>query len=59
MRYTESRLAPSAMMMVDESDEDTVNFGANYDGQILEPQVLPAAFPNLSSKSFLRLYFRF
>jgi len=47
MRYTESRLAPSAMMMVDESDEDTVNFGANYDGQILEPQVLPAAFPNL------------
>ncbi len=33
-------------MMVDESDEDTVNFGANYDGQILEPQVLPAAFPN-------------
>jgi DNA gyrase/topoisomerase IV subunit A len=47
MRYTESRLAPSAMLMVDESDEDTVNFGANYDGQILEPQVLPAAFPNL------------
>jgi DNA gyrase/topoisomerase IV subunit A len=47
MRYTESRLAPSAIMMVDESDEDTVNFGANYDGQILEPQVLPAAFPNL------------
>ena len=47
MRYTESRLAPSAMMMVDESDEDTVDFGPNYDGQILEPQVLPAAFPNL------------
>ena len=47
MRYTESRLAHSAMMMVDESDEDTVNFGANYDGHILEPQVLPAAFPNL------------
>jgi DNA gyrase/topoisomerase IV subunit A len=47
MRYTESRLAPSAMLMVDESDEDTVNFGANYDGQLLEPQVLPAAFPNL------------
>jgi DNA gyrase/topoisomerase IV subunit A len=47
MRYTESRLALSAMLMVDESDEDTVNFGPNYDGQILEPQVLPAAFPNL------------
>jgi DNA gyrase/topoisomerase IV subunit A len=34
-------------MMVDEVDEDTVDFGANYDGQILEPSVLPAAFPNL------------
>jgi DNA gyrase subunit A len=47
MRYTESRLAPAAMAMVDESDEDTVDFGSNYDGQLLEPQVLPAAFPNL------------
>jgi DNA gyrase/topoisomerase IV subunit A len=28
-------------------DEDTVDFGANYDGRLLEPQVLPAAFPNL------------
>ena len=42
MRYTEARLA-----MVDEADEDTVDFGANYDGQLLEPLVLPAAFPNL------------
>jgi len=33
--------------MVDEADEDTVDFGANYDGQLLEPLVLPAAFPNL------------
>ena len=47
MRYTEARLANSAMLMVDEADEDTVDFGANYDGQILEPLVLPAAFPNL------------
>ncbi|MCX6450659.1 MAG: DNA topoisomerase 4 subunit A [Actinobacteria bacterium] len=47
MRYTESRLAQSAMAMVDESDEDTVDFSSNYDGQLLEPQVLPAAFPNL------------
>jgi len=47
MRYTESRLAAAAMAMVDESDEDTVDFGSNYDGQLLEPQVLPAAFPNL------------
>jgi DNA gyrase/topoisomerase IV subunit A len=47
MRYTESRLAAAAMAMVDESDENTVDFGSNYDGQLLEPQVLPAAFPNL------------
>ena len=47
MRYTEARLASPALMMVDEVDEDTVNFGANYDGQIFEPLVLPAAFPNL------------
>jgi DNA gyrase/topoisomerase IV subunit A len=33
--------------MVEETDENTVDFGANYDGQILEPLVLPAAFPNL------------
>ena len=47
MRYSEARLAQSAMSMVDEADEDTVNFGANYDGQLLEPTVLPAAYPNL------------
>ena len=47
MRYTEARLASAALLMVEEADEDTVDFGANYDGQILEPLVLPAAFPNL------------
>ena len=47
MRYTEARLASSALLMVEETDENTVDFGANYDGQILEPLVLPAAFPNL------------
>jgi len=47
MRYTEARLAPAAMAMVAETDEDTVDFGPNYDGQILEPTVLPAAYPNL------------
>ena len=47
MRYTEARLAPAAMAMVDEADENTVDFGGNYDGQLLEPSVLPAAFPNL------------
>ncbi len=47
MRYTEARLAPSAMAMVAEADENTVDFGSNYDGQLLEPLVLPAAYPNL------------
>jgi DNA gyrase subunit A len=47
MRYTEARLALPAMAMVAEVDEDTVDFGSNYDGQILEPLVLPAAYPNL------------
>ena len=47
MRYTEARLAQASQMMVDEVDENTVDFGANYDGQIMEPLVLPAAYPNL------------
>ena len=46
-RYTEARLAPAAMAMVAEADEDTVDFGPNYDGQLAEPIVLPAAYPNL------------
>jgi DNA gyrase/topoisomerase IV subunit A len=47
MRYTESRLSAAAMPMVNEADEDTVDFGSNYDGQLSEPLVLPAAYPNL------------
>jgi len=47
MRYTEARLAQAAMAMVSEADEDTVDFGPNYDGQLSEPLVLPAAYPNL------------
>jgi DNA gyrase/topoisomerase IV subunit A len=47
MRYTEARLAMAAMAMVAEADEDTVDFGPNYDGQLSEPLVLPAAYPNL------------
>ncbi|MCG5219570.1 DNA topoisomerase IV subunit A [Streptosporangium sp. KLBMP 9127] len=47
MRYTEARLAASAMLMVQSIDEDTVDFKANYDGQETEPTVLPSAFPNL------------
>ncbi len=46
-RYTECRLAPAAMAMVDGLDEETVDFKPNYDGKELEPSVLPAAFPNL------------
>ncbi|HUN32051.1 MAG TPA: DNA topoisomerase (ATP-hydrolyzing) [Trebonia sp.] len=47
MRYTECRPTEAAMAMVESIDEDTVDFGPNYDGQEEEPQVLPAAFPNL------------
>ncbi|MCW2917281.1 MAG: hypothetical protein JWN52_5349 [Actinomycetia bacterium] len=47
MRYTESRLSREAMLMVTSIDEDTVDFRPNYDGQEMEPEVLPAAFPNL------------
>nr|WP_225963584.1 DNA topoisomerase IV subunit A [Nonomuraea angiospora] len=47
MRYTEARLAPAAMLMVDALDEDTVDFKPNYDGQETEPVVMPSAFPNL------------
>ena len=47
MRYTEARLANAAMAMVAETDEETVDFGPNDDGQILEPLVLPSAYPNL------------
>ena len=47
MRYTECRLAPLAMEMVRDIDEDTVDMGPNYDGRSEEPLVLPARFPNL------------
>jgi DNA gyrase subunit A len=47
MRYTECRMAPSAMAMTSGLDENVVDFRANYDGQEEEPAVLPAAFPNL------------
>ncbi len=47
MRYTEVRLAPPAMYMLDHLDEDTVDFQPNYDGSEHEPKVLPAQFPNL------------
>ncbi len=47
MRYTECKMAPIAMEMVRDIDENTVDFKANYDGRSQEPIVLPARFPNL------------
>lgn len=46
-RYTEARLAPLAMELIGEIDEDTVDFVPTYDGENEEPTVLPARFPNL------------
>ncbi|MCP2033005.1 DNA gyrase subunit A [Okibacterium sp. HSC-33S16] len=46
-RYTETKMAPLAMEMVRDIDEDTVDFQDNYDGRTQEPAVLPARFPNL------------
>lgn len=46
-RYTEARLSQAAMLMNEDLDEDVVNFKPNYDAQLTEPEVLPAAFPNL------------
>lgn len=47
MRYTECKLAPIAMEMVRDIDEETVNFKPNYDGRSSEPTVLPSRIPNL------------
>jgi DNA gyrase subunit A len=46
-RYTEARLAAAALEMTSSLDEDTVDFVDNYDGTQTQPEVLPAAFPNL------------
>ncbi|WP_347979108.1 DNA topoisomerase IV subunit A [Microbacterium sp. ProA8] len=46
-RYTEARLAPPALALTENLDEDVVDFIPNYDGQFQQPEVLPAAFPNL------------
>jgi DNA gyrase subunit A len=46
-RYTECRLEEAAQLMTDGLAEDVVDFVPNYDGQETEPEVLPAAFPNL------------
>ncbi|MDV3220895.1 DNA topoisomerase IV subunit A [Intrasporangium sp.] len=46
-RYTEARLADAALLMVSGLDEDTVDFVPNYDDTQYQPEVLPAAYPNL------------
>ena len=46
-RYTEVRLTLASISLNESLDEDTVDFVPNYDAQLNEPEVLPAAFPNL------------
>lgn len=46
-RYTEARLAPAALAMTAGLDEDVVDFVPNYDNKLTQPEVLPAALPNL------------
>ncbi|MGD8149706.1 DNA gyrase/topoisomerase IV subunit A [Ornithinimicrobium sp. Y1694] len=46
-RYTEARMAPAALLMTGSLDENTVDFVPNYDEQLMQPGVLPAAYPNL------------
>ncbi len=46
-RYTEARMAKPALLMVDGLDEETVDFVPNYDDTHYQPEVMPAAFPNL------------
>lgn len=47
MRYTEARLHRTAHELIEDFDKDTVDFQPNYDETVVEPKVLPAAFPNL------------
>ncbi|MBB4933090.1 DNA gyrase subunit A [Lipingzhangella halophila] len=47
MRYTEARPDRAAQLLTASIDENVVDFRPNYDGQETEPEVLPAAFPNL------------
>ncbi|MBO3103588.1 DNA gyrase/topoisomerase IV subunit A [Cellulomonas fengjieae] len=46
-RYTEARMAPAALAMTTGLDEDVVDFVPNYDNKLTQPDVLPAAIPNL------------
>ena len=46
-RYTEAKLTPLAMELLDDIDKDTVDFAPNFDDRLSEPTVLPARYPNL------------
>jgi DNA gyrase subunit A len=46
-RYTEAKLAPVSMALLEDLDKETVDFHDNYDGSEIEPDVLPARIPNL------------
>ena len=46
-RYTEARLQAAALALTEGLDEDVVDFVPNYDNSVMQPEVLPAAFPNL------------
>jgi DNA gyrase subunit A len=47
MRYTEARMSAIGEELLTDIEADTVDFGSNYDDRLQEPEVLPAAFPNL------------
>ena len=47
MRYTEARMTPMAMLMLQDIEKDTVSFSWNFDDTLKEPDILPAYFPNL------------
>jgi DNA gyrase subunit A len=47
MRYTEARMSPISQEMLTDINKDTVDFTANFDDSLEEPEVLPARFPNL------------
>ncbi len=47
MRYTEAKLSPLGLALMDDLDKDTVDMQPNYDNSLTEPAVFPSAFPNL------------
>ena len=47
MRYTEARMTRISEELLRDLNKETVDFGENFDGSLEEPEVLPAAIPNL------------